>query len=255
MSRPLTPRLTCTSQVSDPRGDTEIIRAHLARTDPSAASDHRSPARPPVATVVRHVCVSLLTANIIPTVLFYLFLVAGNLWMALVAAMTWCYGAVAWRVGTRRRTSAMLWITLVGLTAKTVLALASGSTFIYFLQPALADAAVALVFLVSLITAQPIVARLAADFYPMDQDLACRPRVQRLFWRLTLLWAAICAVKAVVALWLLEALSTNAFVAAKTVLGPTAAIAGAAVTVLLAVRVARHEGLLHPVVTPAVVAA
>ncbi len=202
--------------------------------------------RPPLAKVLRHITLSVLTANVIPTVLFYVFLLAGNIWMALVAAMTWCYAALAWRVGTRRRTSALLWITLGGLTAKTILAFASGSTFIYFLQPALADAAVAIVFLLSLITARPIVSRLAADFYPMDADLAARPRIQRLFWQLTLLWAAICGVKAVVALWLLQALSTESFVAAKTVLGPTAAIAGAALTVFLAVRVARHEGLLHP---------
>jgi hypothetical protein len=183
-------------------------------------------------------------------VLFYVFLLAGNVWMALIAAMVWCYAALAWRVGTRRRASALLWITLVGLTAKTALAFASGSTFVYFLQPALADAAVALVFLVSLITAQPFVARLASDFYPMDADLAGRPRIQRLLWRLTLLWAAICGVKAVVSLWLLNSLSTSAFVAAKTIIGPTAAVVGAALTVWLAVRVARHEGLLHPKVLP-----
>lgn len=208
------------------------------------------PYRPPLSAVVRHVALSLLTAIIIPTLLFYLFLIAGNVWMALIAAMTWCYAALAWRVGRRQRTSALLWITLVGLTVKTALAFASGSTFVYFLQPALADAAVALVFLVSLITARPIVARLAADFYPMDADLAGRPRIQRLFWRLTLLWAAICGVKAVVLLWLLQSVSMTSYVTAKTIVGPTAAIAGAALTVFLAVKVARHEGLLHPAPLP-----
>jgi hypothetical protein len=210
--------------------------------DPSAVL----PYRPPLSAVVRHLTFSLLTATIIPTVLFYLFLVAGNVWMALLAAMTWCYAALAWRVGTKQRTSALLWITLVGLTIKTGFAFASGSTFVYFLQPLLADAAVALIFLVSLLSARPIVARLAADFYPMDADLAGRPRIQRLFWRLTLLWSAICAVKAIVLLWALQSVSTTSFVAVKTVVGPTAAIAGAALTVFLAVRVARHEGLLHP---------
>lgn len=225
----------------DSRGDVEIITDH-ATHDPCNPEANR----PQLSAVVRHLTLSLLTANIIPTVLFYLFLVAGNVWMALVAAMVWCYAALAWRVGTRRRTSALLWVTLVGLTAKTGLAFASGSTFVYFLQPALTDLGVALVFLVSLITAQPFVGRLAADFYPMDADLAGRPRIQRLFWRLTLLWATICGVKALLSLWLLEALSTSSYIAVKTVLGPAAAVAGAALTVFLAVRVARHEGLLHP---------
>ncbi len=34
-----------------------------------------------------------------------------------------------------------------------------------------------------------MVARLAGDFYPMDHELAMRPRVRRLFWHLTALVA------------------------------------------------------------------
>ena len=63
---------------------------------------------------------------------------------------------------------------------------------------------IALVSLLSLATARPVVARLAADFYPMDEDIAKRPRVQRLFWRLTLLWAVVCLVKALATIWLLQ---------------------------------------------------
>jgi hypothetical protein len=177
-------------------------------------------------------------------VLFYLCLIAGNIWLALLAALGWCYGALAWRVSTRRRTSALLWLTIAGLTVKTAVAFASGSTFVYFLQPALSDAAIALVFLVSLCTARPIVARVAADFYPMDADLAQRPRIQALFWRLTLLWAVICAAKAAISLWLLHALSVSSYVTAKTAITPSAAVLGAGVTVALAARVARREGIL-----------
>lgn len=208
------------------------------------------PCRPSLGAVLRHLGLSLSTAIIIPTLLFYLVLVAGNVWMALIAAMAWCYAALAWRVGTRRRTSVLLWITLVGLTVKTALAFASGNTFIYFLQPALADAMVAVAFLLSLVTARPLVARVAADFYPMDAELACRPRIQRLFWRLTLLWAVICGVKAVVLLWSLQSVSMTSYVTIKTVVEPVAALGGVAVTVFLAVRVARHEGLLRPAVLP-----
>lgn len=194
--------------------------------------------------MVRHLSLAILTANVIPSALFYLCLVAGNIWLALIAALLWCYGALAWRISTKRRASGLLYLALIGLTLKTAFTLASGNTFIYFLQPALSEALLALVFLASLLTARPIVARLAGDFYPMDDDLASRPRVQRLFWRLTLLWAVICGAKAAVSLWLLHALSLNAYVTVKTVLTPSAVIAGTALTVLLAVRVARTEGLL-----------
>ena len=99
-------------------------------------------------------------------------------------------------------------------------------------------------FLVSLATARPAVARLAGEFYPMTHDVAARPRVQTLFTRLTLLRAGICAAKAAATLWLLHFLTVASFVTAKTVFAPSAAVLGAAITVALAVRVARREGLL-----------
>jgi hypothetical protein len=196
--------------------------------------------------ILRHLALSLLVATVVPTILFYICMRAANVWTALIVALVWCYAALAWRLGTRRRSSVLLLLTVAGLTGKTILAFATGSTFVYFVQPAVGDAAFAAAFLLSLATSSPAVARLAADFYPMTNDVAARPRVQRLFWRLTLMWSGICAAKAVATLWMLHSLSLPAFVTVKTVLTPGAAVLGAAVTVLLAVRVARREGLLPP---------
>jgi hypothetical protein len=211
-----------------------------ARVDaPTAAGE-----RPTLRAVIRHLGLSLLVATVVPTALFYLCLVAANLWTALIVALAWCYGTVAWRLRSRQRTPMLLWLTVVGLTGKTILALATGSTLIYFAQPAIGDATVAMAFLLSLATATPAVGRLAGDFYPMTADVARRPRVQRLFTRLTLLWAGICLSKAIVTLWLLHSLSLATFVAAKAVFVPSVAVLGAAVTVALAFRVARREGLL-----------
>lgn len=203
-----------------------------------------APARPKLGAVLRHLSLAILTANVIPGVIFYLTLIAGNIWLALTAALCWCYGAVAWRISTKRRASVLLYLTIIGLTAKTAFAFATGSTYIYFLQPALTDVVVALLFLGSLLTAQPVVARLARDFYPVDDELAGRPRVQRLFWRLTLLWAVVVGTKATLSLWLLNTQSTGDYVAIKTVLNPSLIVAGTTLTVLLSLKVARHEGLL-----------
>ncbi len=199
---------------------------------------------------MRHLGLSLLMANIIPSVLFYLCLVAGNVWTALIAALVWCYGTMAWRLSTKRRASGLLIITMVGLTAKTALALASGSTFVYFLQPAITDGVVAAMFLISLATARPIVARLAGDFFPMSADIASRPRIQRLFWNLTLFWAVICLAKSMVTLWLLESFPVVTFVAIKGVLILSMILAATAVTVYAAFRVAHSEGLLHRAAAP-----
>ena len=201
--------------------------------------------RPRLMTVLRHLGLSLLWANLIPAALFYVCFAAGNVWAALIAALVWCYGAMAWRLTTKRRTSGLLWLTAVGLTAKTALTFATGNTFLYFAQPAVNDALVAVLFLVSLVTARPVVARLAADFYPMNDDVARRPRIQQLFWRLTLMWAGICLVKSIATLWLLESMPLMTFVAVKSVVTPSIAVAGAVATIVIAFRVARSEGLLH----------
>jgi hypothetical protein len=199
---------------------------------------------PQVRTVVRRIAKTLSVATIIPTALFYVGLVTLNLWVALSFALAWCYSAAAWRLHTKQQSSTLLWLTVAGLTGKTILAFATGSTLIYFLQPALADSVVATAFLLSLATRRPAVARIAAEFYPLTSEVAARPGVQKLFFRLTVLWAAICATRAGVTLWLLHTLSVSGFVTAKTAYGPGSAVLGAALTILLAVRVARREGLL-----------
>jgi len=208
-----------------------------ARTEAPAA-------RPGLSAVLRHLGLNLFLATIVPTALFYVCLVTANLWAALIAAMIWCYATVAWRLRTGHPTSVLLWLTVARLTGKTVLAFATGSTLIYFLQPAVGDAIVATAFMASLATARPAVARLAGEFFPMTRDVASRPRVQTLFTRLTLLWAGICAAKAALTVLLLHSLTVAGFVTAKTVFAPSAAVFGAAITVVLAVRVARREGLL-----------
>jgi hypothetical protein len=194
---------------------------------------------------LRRLAVNLLFASVVPGLLFYLCFIAGNVWLALAVALGWCYAAMAWRMCTKRAASGLLWLTVIGLTARTLLAVGTGSTFLYFLQPAMGDTLTAVVFLISLATATPVVARVAADFYPMTSEVAQRPSIRRLFWNLTLLWAGICLVRAGLTVWLLQALSLSTFVTIRTMLNPVIGVAGAAITVLLAVRVARRESLLH----------
>ena len=201
---------------------------------------------PRLKTIIGHLALSLGTAIVIPGLLFYVCLVTMSVWAALIAGLAWCYGAVAWRFATKRRASGLLALTVTIMTVRTAVALASGDTFLYFLQPVVTDSFVALGFFVSLATARPIVARLAADFYPMDNEIAMRPNVQRLFWRLTLLWAVVSLCRAGVTFWLLQSQSLVTFVLLKNV--SLLAITGTAVTVTVvaAVAVARKENLLLP---------
>jgi len=206
---------------------------------------------PRLGAVVRRVAVSLVIACVIPASLFYACFRVYGVWTAIIVALCWSYGAIAWRALTGRRTSGLLLLTALLITARTIISLAAGSTFLYFLQPIISDALVGTAFLASLATARPMVARLAGDFYPMDDELHLRPRIQRLFRNLTILWAALCLIKAGLTLWLLQSTSLETFVLVKSISALSINMLAAGATIGLAVLVARKEGLLHTVPLPA----
>jgi len=187
---------------------------------------------------------SLLIAVVIPAAVFYSFFVLVDVWTAIIAALVWSYGAIAWRAATRRRVSGLLVLAALLLTGRTALSVVADSTWLYFLQPVISDGVVAALFLLSLASTRPMVARLAGDFYPMDHELASRPRVRRLFRNLTILWAVLGLTKAAMTLWLLQSQSLQTFVLVKSVAMLTINVLAAFATIGLAAMVARKEGLL-----------
>ncbi len=205
---------------------------------------HAAPGRPRLRAVLQHVGLTLLTATVVPGVLFYVCLVTVGLWAALAAALLWCYGVIGRRLLTGRRVSGLLGLTVVGLTARTAFTLATGDPTLYLLQPAFTSVLVGAGFLVSMTTTSPAVARLAADFYPMTADLSNRPPMGRLFQRLTLLWGTVCLVKGAATAWLVLTLSVPDVVLAKTLAFPALTACAVGVTVLAAAKVMRAEGLL-----------
>jgi hypothetical protein len=213
---------------------------------------HHPTQRPRLRTVLGRLSVSLTIACLVPAALFLTCFEAFGVWPAILAALCWSYGAISWRALTRRRTSGLLVLTSVILTGRTVIALLAHSTFFYFLQPIITDGVVAATFLLSLATARPMVARLAGDFYPMDAELSLRPRLRRLFWHLTAMWAVVCLAKAVTMFWLLNSLSLDTFVLVKSISLPATNLAAVGVTVCAAVFVARKEGLLGAGARPAI---
>jgi hypothetical protein len=200
--------------------------------------------RPRLRAIVARTAASLAVACVVPAALFSVVLVASGVYVAVVAALAWACGAMCWRWATRRPVSGLLVLTLAIMAVRSGFTLATGNTFVYFIQPVFADATVAVLFLASLLTARPLVARLAPDFYPMDTDLAARPRIRRLFWRLTLMWGVVILAKGAVTLWLLESRSTVDFVVTKNaaVIALTALAAGT--TIWLSAIVGRKEGML-----------
>lgn len=215
--------------------------ASLATLPPATPE---APHRPTLMAVIKRVSLSLLIAVVIPAVVFYGVFVLAGVWTAIIAALLWSYGAIAWRAVTRRRTSGLLILAAILLTGRTALSLMADSTWLYFLQPVISDGVVAGLFLLSLASARPMVARLAGDFYPMDHELAARPRVRRLFWHLTALWAALGLAKATMTLWLLQSQSLETFILVKSVSMLAINVLAACATIALAALVARKEGLM-----------
>ena len=133
----------------------------------------------------------LFEATFIPAVLFWVFLNVFGAGAAMITVLCWTFGNVLRRVLQGHRIPGVLLLATIGLIVRTVVALLSGSTFIYFMQPIATTVVLALVFLGSVLIGQPLVARLAADFCPIDADLHRRPGVMHLFSGLTILWAAV----------------------------------------------------------------
>jgi hypothetical protein len=219
-----------------------IDPTHLV-VEPGAPTDQARHC-PRLGTIIRRVGLSLLIACVVPGTVFFLCFQLAGVWTAILAALGWSYGALAFRALSGRRTSGLLVLTAVILTGRTVISLVTGSTFLYFLQPVISDGLVGATFLLSLATARPVVARLAGDFYPMDHEVAMRPRVRRLFWHLTMLWALLCLGKATMTMWLLQSTSLDTLVLVKSISVPTINTLAAIATITAAVVVARKEGLL-----------
>jgi hypothetical protein len=215
---------------------------------PTAADDaaeRRVNTRSVLRVVTRRALPHVFEATLAPAALFYICLIAFGTWVAFVAALWWSYGAIVRRKVLRRGVPPILVLSTVALTVRTLVAIASGSTFIYFFQPVLGTVAMAGVFLGSLAIGRPLVGTLAADFWPMPADVAAHPAVLRLFRVLTVLWACVNLASASVTFVLLLTMPVSHFVPAKTVSGYVITVAGVIATVSLSVATARRHGIVR----------
>jgi hypothetical protein len=205
------------------------------RLEPSSASV--------VMAVAKRLTPMLIEATLIPTLLFYAFLVTLDLRWAFVAGLVWCYSAVGRRLIGHRTIPGLLVLGCLGVTVRTVIYLLSGNAFVYFVQPILRTVVTGATFALSVLIGRPLIARFAGDFCPLSPDVQARPAIAQLFRRLTYLWAAVNAAAAAVSLTLLLTVPTAVFVGTATVAAWALTCTGVVLTVADAVRTARSEGL------------
>ncbi len=195
--------------------------------------------------VVRRSGPHVIEASLIPTALFYSALVVIGLGAAYITALVWLYAAVAWRMVRRRPVPPLLVLGAIGITLRTAVSLASGSSFLYFAQPVLGSMVMGCVFLVSVVIGRPMVERLALEFWPLTPEMLARPAVNRLLRGLTFLWAGTNLAIGATTLTLLLVLPLATYVAVRQV--ATLLITGGAIafTIDRAVCTARREGFSH----------
>ncbi len=159
---------------------------------------------------------ALIEGTLMPLAIFYAALWAMGMWGALIAALTWSYLAIARRVVTKQPIPGLVLLSALALTFRTALALATGSVFVYFLQPSLATALLGFAFLASMSADQPLVQRLGRDFLPVSPEFLTNPFVRHFFMRISLLWAMAMLANAGVTTWMLFQLPVSVFVISKT---------------------------------------
>jgi hypothetical protein len=188
---------------------------------------------------VRH----LFEVVLAPLGLFYLMLTLTNLTGGLLAALAWALGALVCRALTRTPIPAVLWLTTGLLVIRTAIGYATGSAFLYFLQPTLQNFVIAFVLLATVGLRRPLIARLADDFCAFPIALTSNLRVQRFFRRVSLLWALVFLTNGAATLWVLARATIGNFLMVTTAGSFTLVAIAAAVSLLWFRRELHGEGI------------
>jgi hypothetical protein len=172
---------------------------------------------PPFRAHVRHAAPRVIEGAIAPVVVFVVALHLFGAAVAVITGLGFAYSLIVWRLATGRRVPALLIIGTVLLTARSALALSTGSLFVYFLQPTLGLTLVAAAFVISAATTQPLAGRVARDFCPIPDHIATTRPMRRFFRQITLLWAVTELANAAITLWLLLSQTVSVYVVARPI--------------------------------------
>jgi hypothetical protein len=179
---------------------------------------------PDLRAALRHAAPNVVEAKLVPLVILVVLLELAGTVPAVLGALAWVLATLAYRSMTRRPLPGLVLFAAVTLLARTAATVATGSMFVYFLQPTVTTVFVGLAFLVSVPLGAPLAERLATDLLPFDEPTITHPIVRQFFVRLSLVWAGASMVNASITMWLLVSQPATTFVVAKTFLGPMTAV-------------------------------
>lgn len=175
---------------------------------------------PGLRAIVSHAWMNVVTGKVVPLVIFLALFGSIGITAAVLAALAWSLGLVAYQRANGHRIAGLVILSIVGNTAKTIVALATGSVVAYFIQPTISTTLIGTAFLLSVPLGFPLAERLVNDFCPIDQATKDEPAYNAFFPRLSFLWAATSLLNGGVTLYLLLTQSIAKFLIIKAFLGP-----------------------------------
>jgi hypothetical protein len=187
---------------------------------------------PAPRAALRHAAPVVFEGIIGPLVLFYATLLIFGFRGALISALCWSYVAVIRRIRRGERITALLMLGTLLLTLRTTVAFVTGSAFVYFIQPMAGAVCVAVVLLISAALRRPFTQRFAHDFCPLSPELLARPRVQKFFVQISVVWAAVLLLNAGLVLWMLLSSSLKMFILERTAATWSLTAAAIAISIL-----------------------
>jgi hypothetical protein len=171
---------------------------------------------PSPGSLARHAWRPLCESTFVPLALFWVLFTQAGFDAGLYAALGWSVLALGSRVVRRQPVPAVLVLSTVLLTARTVVGLMTGSAFLYFLQPTVQNFVFAALLILTLGLKRPLLAKLADDFCPFPDTVTGHPGIQRFFRRVSLLWALVFAVNGATTLAVLATQTVNNFLLVST---------------------------------------
>jgi hypothetical protein len=141
-----------------------------------------------VGKVVRNALLLMVETVVVPTAILYGCMRTVGTVPGLAGVIGWCALTMAlrWAFGARVPSTLLLVVSI--LVARTAVALACSSVWLYLIQPIAASALMAVLFLGSALIGRPITQKLAQDFVHLPERLLADRRMQRIFIEVALIW-------------------------------------------------------------------
>ncbi|MER7134082.1 VC0807 family protein [Streptosporangium saharense] len=201
---------------------------------------------PRLTALVRQAVPKLLEGVVAPLAVFYAALALLGLNGALIAAVSWVYAGVGWRLVRRIRVPGTMVLAAIAITVRALLGLWSGSAVVYFLQPELGTICISMAFLASVRLNRPLAQKLTLDYIHLPSAVLRHERVRRFFARITLLWAFVLLANSSVSIWLLLHQSIGTYLLVRTSVVALISGLAAAVSVYAFRRVLRRLSTPSP---------